>query len=1061
MKVFDLMSKLHKSTDSALMETQLGHIPLVYELQKEKFPSNIKYRHELRDSNSYRVLKQDFVRTGLDDSKFMNANDLYKNGKVRKIICVDQNGYKVNDSTINIIIDERTFFINSTDPYAELKYCIVFMEDIVYDKSSVIFGITNGMFVGGIGTNECISSKNLFMEAVFTTDGLIEPKQLNARYKVFKENIYVVKNGKFLSHDVTHVYGNVFKINDFTDTDNWFVYIIYYKDEECIDNVNKLESKIRILDGMFQELPNYIEKMSDDFDYRIDPNKSYKENLHDILNYISNYNHEGLLQLYLENKTSIIEEYTGKYMISLTKPGDICAYLPRRRNGKQYNYIIMYVNGLLYKYHDEIEYNITNIKIPLKEINHEDEILIQFFLDCGNNTYNTTFTKGATNTINFRYITTNPANIELYSPEFEGKHLYDLPVDDTRPLKVDYEYTMNGKDMEVELENPYLYGKELAIVNKRQFRHQKMQIPIKYRNKLRYKAYSISTILSTYRNNIPNNIDEFNALFSNMTATLESIIDIPNELNFIGVDEFPPEYSTDTFAIELEGCFWVEKEDIYNIVLLSNAGSRLYIDDQLMTVDINGRFNVGDVDNGPNRCNILLDRGYHNIKIDYVNNVEHPLLQLAWKGSTEQYYSMMNGDFLYQELPDYYILKLNETDFKYCLNFGHFIMFNDGRRLYDNEAYVKLHGIDQVYDQSYIIISKPIPEGDFIDIFYVPDIILEVYREDRLPEDGYITVDKDNMLNTNHPELCNVYVNGKLINPKHMINLNTNTMKIKSNIHTKSSVCVLKTNMYDGYTDAIFEYSNDVWTEVTNGMSLEVKNKYLGDYEDIIDEEPDYFKPPCVDLIWAIIKKFWIDRFGVIDAEMLFQYNDDPRVLRKTKFLHDYIESTDYEDNSNIEYKLYDQDYHKYHKFICKSPTALKFGKHENLDPNKKYSISMSVSLYLNLSQPTDRFYCELYGSGGTKQIPLCYNQETSLDISQVPKVYMLRLYLDNIPITSDFNNLRVVCNFKNSEEFVKFEDGIFLEEHEFSNRNIESIIIDPSVITGVKLPYGSEFDKE
>ena len=32
MEIFDLMSKLHKSTNSALIDNQLGYIPVVYEL---------------------------------------------------------------------------------------------------------------------------------------------------------------------------------------------------------------------------------------------------------------------------------------------------------------------------------------------------------------------------------------------------------------------------------------------------------------------------------------------------------------------------------------------------------------------------------------------------------------------------------------------------------------------------------------------------------------------------------------------------------------------------------------------------------------------------------------------------------------------------------------------------------------------------------------------------------------------------------------------------------------------------------------------------------------------
>ena len=73
----------------------------------------------------------------------------------------------------------------------------------------------------------------------------------------------------------------------------------------------------------------------------------------------------------------------------------------------------------------------------------------------------------------------------------------------------------------------------------------------------------------------------------------------------------------------------------------------------------------------------------------------------------------------------------------------------------------------------------------------------------------------------------------------------------------------------------------------------------------------------------------------------------------------------------------------------------------------------------------------------------------------------MIRLYLNNIPITSTKNNVRIVCEFKSSEEYIKFENGIYLEKGEFAIKNIESIMINPEIITGVRLPYGNEFDTE
>ena len=1062
MEVFDLMSKLHKSTDSALMENQLAYIPVVYELEQNSNPDVLELKHALKRTNSYRILqRQQLVRyNNLKETMFLSADDLYNNGICRKIICVNEEGYMVDQSTISIAVDGRNVYINSNDLYAKLKWCIVFMEDVKYDDSNPIFYIYNNKFYTNCSEGFCISCKDLLFETLIPTSEFIEPIKISNGYKIFKENIFVFKNGLFQGNNVVRLYGNVFQILDYNETDKWFCYIIYKEDKECIDNINKLESKINLLDSLLKEVPSYIDELQEGFDFEPDNTKSYQENLRDILEYISNYNHEGMLEYYLENNNTIIEEYTGQYMIS-KKKNDMF-YISRRRKQKMYNYIIVYVNGLLYQYHDEIEYGITTIGIPIKDIDPNDEIIIQFFLDCNDKMYDITFNKDNKNVINHRLLSSDPDNIEFYSPEFEGRHLYDLTVDERRQMKVPYEYDIENDSMVIELKNPYLYGKSLKMGSKRKFKHQTVKTPKKYSNTLNMSNYSIDhdIVIDSY-----DQLDEF---FNIDKFNTESITNSDSILSYT-TDNISEKYLSKNvpntiqkyFAMRLYGYIWVENPDEYDISIVSLNSVKVYIDDEVKISLLSSQIESTPFEESKSKCTVYLDRGFHKINIYTLNITDCNQFTMAWKSKNKSDYEIIKNNILYRDLPDYYIIQLHDTDFRYCLEYNHYLLFYNRRRLYANEAYIKVSGIDQVYDQAYLFISKPIPEDSEIEIFYLPDIVQEIYNAEKLSSDGYITIEKDELMNTFHPELCGVFVNGKLINPKYMKNLNTNTLRITSDINTLGEVSVLKYNMYDDYANSIFEYANDIWTKVTNDMDKDILNQYING-EEIHDNETNFYNPPCIDLIWAIVKKYWIDRFELIDAELLFQYNDDPKILRKTKDRHTTIESYEYEIPSSISYKLYDKGYHKYHKFVSNGNGQLSFGIFKNLDANKKYSLSFSASLYMNIHGEQKRIFCEVFDNNGNKtQIPLKYNSDEVPDIKDIPKCYFIRLYLNDIPITDTKNNIRIICKLNETEEYIEFKDGVFLEESSYSIRNIESIPIDASIKTGVRLPYGHEFDKE
>jgi len=94
------------------------------------------------------------------------------------------------------------------------------------------------------------------------------------------------------------------------------------------------------------------------------------------------------------------------------------------------------------------------------------------------------------------------------------------------------------------------------------------------------------------------------------------------------------------FAIDYRGRFWVQKPGVYRFALTSDAGSRLYIDDDL-TVDNDGLHDP-EVKNGSR----VLSGGVHSIRVSYFQGPrECVALILQVAGSGEQFRIFSTDEF--------------------------------------------------------------------------------------------------------------------------------------------------------------------------------------------------------------------------------------------------------------------------------------------------------------------------------------------------------------------------------------------------------------------------------
>ena len=234
----------------------------------------------------------------------------------------------------------------------------------------------------------------------------------------------------------------------------------------CIDRDSNHETLIKnIRSGV-----SYLNKLFklNDFDFKMDPEKSFKENMDNALTYIIGYNANLMDPVYKKETDVFIETYTGADMISRAARTGYMS-ISRKRRGHFDCYLTIFVNGYLYKYSERLAYRNNMIDIPVIGIKPEDKI--EFVFDGGADNITDTIVIEENTPI---YIGHNINDLRLFSSE---KHdltydVFEVDPDGRTQFEIGFEYEVVGTNTYIiTLEDPWYYGRVLtmASVNQRRY----------------------------------------------------------------------------------------------------------------------------------------------------------------------------------------------------------------------------------------------------------------------------------------------------------------------------------------------------------------------------------------------------------------------------------------------------------------------------------------------------------------------------------------------------------------------------------------------------------------
>ena len=227
------------------------------------------------------------------------------------------------------------------------------------------------------------------------------------------------------------------------------------------------------------------------------------------------------------------------------------------------------------------------------------------------------------------------------------------------------------------------------------------------------------------------------------------------------------------------------------------------------------------------------------------------------------------------------------TQFNYCHDINRYLVFINGKKIDKTEYTVTIMNPNRPFDQLFIYLSTMIEDDDYVDVFYIPEAMVEKYKQESMPNSGMILLeDNENKINypTTYPlskYTSMVFINGLKVNPLDIKDIDMNCMLINVDRYERDSEGNI---IYDGEDNPIIKrnyvdsVNNITIMEYVSG-NKEISGYLQGLYEQIPEGE-DYdvsridFNKSASDawkeLIKTILENYSDPNNGYTGLQMLF-----------------------------------------------------------------------------------------------------------------------------------------------------------------------------------------------
>lgn len=395
-------------------------------------------------------------------------------------------------SDIYIIRDCRYSYILITKVYSvENKFEMVTLpKNVEYKelstiKKNTLFAFRDGLFYNGgeeCSTINNVGYTNFYYEEIKLRSDKIQLFNLDPEYEMNPDNIIVFKDGELYTDNFSYHCLNMFSVDGNELHGEYYAKGFYwYKANQRQNNDRVIMRKYnaRAIASNLNIVPNYLNLFSDRFNFSFSFANKYQKNLMNALNYVMLYNSGLMNRLYKKLNKTISRYYTGKELRALVKYGNVT--MSRRVNGNVNNYVMIFHNGELYKYYNQLQYKNKDFTFPFKDIDDKDTIEILYFLDIDNREFPIVL---ASKREDAYYIddSIDISHLKLFT--IQPEHLdFNIEISPHKQYELGFDYDIDDEVTIIRPKSPFYYDKRLTMTSGRQFKY--------YYYKAKYKVIDV------------------------------------------------------------------------------------------------------------------------------------------------------------------------------------------------------------------------------------------------------------------------------------------------------------------------------------------------------------------------------------------------------------------------------------------------------------------------------------------------------------------------------------------------------------------------------------------
>jgi len=199
------------------------------------------------------------------------------------------------------------------------------------------------------------------------------------------------------------------------------------------------------------------------------------------------------------------------------------------------------------------------------------------------------------------------------------------------------------------------------------------------------------------------------------------------------------------------------------------------------------------------------------------------------------------------------------NDFKFCHDMNKYMIFLNGKKIDRSNYTITITMPTRPFDRLEVYLNLIMLGGDKLDIFYIPDILIDTSVNGILGINGDITISKADIKYPLTKDTFMIFVNGKKIDPTQIQNIDSTKIKILSDVESLKNVSIIQYLQCDLFATA-FQNVTSVWDSIMNSISDSEINTLMNSSSLITDVEIDFKENmvPMMSVLYEIMKRYWI-----------------------------------------------------------------------------------------------------------------------------------------------------------------------------------------------------------